>query len=118
MSRKRFVKEEPIINATTEEPTGKSIEDILVERQGKVATVEIYSNSTEFLMMFSNDYSIKAKMQDIRAKRVSVEVYHGLGEVTLNFFKTRRHAKKAKKAIVESLVSKLENMGKGESDET
>ena len=95
-------------NMVGDKPMNKTVDEIFMDRVGKIDSLEVYSSSTAFLMMFPNDYSVIAKMKDQRAKKVSVEVYYGIGEVTLDYFKNRRAAKKAKKNIVEALVIKLE----------
>lgn len=85
----------------------EKIYDVFLSRVGKVEHVESYSNSTQFLIMFPNDYSIIVKEQS--RKHASVRIYHGIGEVTRNYFKDERKARKVKRDIVESLISRLEN---------
>jgi len=101
---------EEVKNMMGDKPMDATVDEIFMDRVGRVEKLEVYSSSTSFLMMYPNDYSIIARMKDQKAKRVSVEVYYGVGEVTLDFFKTRKAAKKAKKHIVEALVAKLEGL--------
>jgi len=84
----------------------RTIEDVFLARVGKVDRVETYSNSTEFLIMFPNDYSIVVKEKT--RKHASVEVYHGIGSVTHKYFKSLRNARKVKAKIVQALITRLE----------
>lgn len=98
--------------------TGKKVnltaDEMFMERAGKVENMEVYSSNTVFLMMFPNDYTLIARMKSEYDKRVRVEVYYGVGDVTLDFFKKRKLANKAKKCIVEALANKLEALPKVE----
>lgn len=86
----------------------KSVYDILVEKVGKVDKTETYSNSTEFLIMFPNDRSIIVKYLE-KTKKVAVEVYYGIGEVTHEHFKSKRASRKVRRGIILKLIEELEN---------
>lgn len=83
------------------------VDSIFMERIGKVESLEVYSGLKDFMMMFPNDYSIIVKKK-AKSDRISVRIYYGVGDVTLDFFKTERASKKVAKRTVENLILKLE----------
>jgi len=91
----------------------RSIEEVFLARVGKVDRTETYSNSTEFLILFPNDYSVIVKEKT--RKHASVSIYYGIGEVTHKYFKSARSARKVKAKIVQNLIDRLESEG-GDSD--
>ena len=96
------------------EEVEQRLEDVFVNRVGKVDTLETYSNSIEFLMMFPNDYSIIARRRSETDKYAKVELYHGIGEVTYKFFKSKRASRKVSRKIVLSLIKKLPEIKENE----
>ena len=90
----------------------RSIEEVFVSRVGKVEALETYSNSTEFLLLFPNDYSVIVKEQT--RKHASVNIFYGISEVTNHFFKTKRGNRKVKAKLVQNLINHLEHLEAGE----
>ena len=82
-----------------DKPLEKSVNEILVERVGKIEKVEIYSSSTEFLIMFPNDYSVHLSQKGMNPKWGSVKVYFGVGDVTSKYFPGRSWRRVDRKII-------------------
>lgn len=94
----------------TDKSTGKTVDEVLVDRVGKIEETEAYSNSTEFLIMYKNDYSVIVRQNSKSNRYVTVEVYWGVGNRTLDFFKNEKMSKKVSRKHVELFLGKIEKL--------
>ena len=83
----------------------KSIGEVLAENVGTVTDVKVFHNSTAFLIMFSNNYSVHVSKRNSR-KHSNVEVYHGIGNITSSFF-TGRSNRKVRNDSVMPFIDKI-----------
>lgn len=97
------VKEEQV-----QKPLKKTIQEILAERVGKVENTEIYSSSTQFIIIFPNDYSLVVTQTKRRSNKGKAQVYRGMGEVTSSFFPGNTW-KRVDNKIIEAMIGRLES---------
>lgn len=96
-------------NEAVEVEDSLDVLDKLSLRSGKVRKPETYFNSTDFLIMLPNDYSLLVKKRGRSNSRADVTVYYGMGDVTINYFKSKRAATRVSRKFVEALIFRLES---------
>jgi len=99
-----------VINEDTQQVIRKSVGEMLVERAGKVDKAELYTNKTQLLNMFKNDYSVLIEANKSK-KTAKVQVYFGVGEVTDRFFKGKTNRAVRADSIM-AFLDMIENLEK------
>lgn len=97
-----------VINEDNQQVIHKSVGEMLVERAGKVEIAELYTNKTQLLNMFKNDYSVLVTSKNSK-KTAQVQVYYGVGEVTNRFFKGRANRSVRADSIM-AFLDMIENL--------
>ncbi|UOF79389.1 hypothetical protein [Caudoviricetes sp.] len=91
----------------TKEINNKSIQDMLVDRIGKINETECYTSNRVLLLMFKNGYSITVEFKKSR-KFAIVNVYKGIGNITPIYFPNNTN-KRVIESIFMSLAESLES---------
>lgn len=86
-------------------PLEKTPEEVLVERVGKVEVPEFYSSTTQFLVMFPNDYSVLVT-EGTKSNRSISKVYWGIADVTKRFLPSKLSTRMSVKDVNE-LIDKI-----------
>lgn len=87
-------------------PLRRTVKEILVERVGKPKDPEIYSSTTEFLIIFPNEYSISVTQIKLRSPKAKVRIYYKIGDITPDFLPGKTW-KRVDRDIISSLIDRL-----------
>lgn len=98
------------VDGQTKTHKHSTVEEILLERNGKVENQEVYFSHSQMLTLFPNGYSVLLKQKNSR-KYVEIKVFLGLGEVTSSFFQAKSN-RKVKGPIAMAFLDKIESLEK------
>lgn len=83
----------------------RSVEEVLIDRIGKVKSPEIYSSKTQFMIIYPNGYSIIVTARG-RTKFSDVQIYQGIIESTKNFLPNNL-SKKVNRKTIEDIIASI-----------